>query len=214
MEQSDATTETVEARRRRAAPERARIAPMPNEGVAHEQPVLIEAAINGGTTKARNPNVPMTPDEIRADALRCFDAGATIVHAHNHDITLVGRGGGRSVPRGVGAAAGRAARRAVVPDPVRGAGTAGQARARATHRRGGAGAHGRARPRVHQPRARPVPTAFPRAACTPTRTPTSARRSRCARSRAGVRSSRSTNRASCSACSPTTAPVGCRPGRW
>ena len=31
-------------------------------------PVLIEAAINGGTTKDRNPNVPVTPDEIRADA--------------------------------------------------------------------------------------------------------------------------------------------------
>jgi uncharacterized protein (DUF849 family) len=55
-----------------------------------DEPVLIEAAINGGTTKARNPNVPVTPEEIRADALRCFDAGATIVHAHNHDIRLSG----------------------------------------------------------------------------------------------------------------------------
>jgi 3-keto-5-aminohexanoate cleavage enzyme len=55
-----------------------------------DEPVLIEAAINGGTTKARNPNVPSTPDQIRAGALRCFDAGATIVHAHNHDITLTG----------------------------------------------------------------------------------------------------------------------------
>jgi 3-keto-5-aminohexanoate cleavage enzyme len=53
-------------------------------------PVLIEAAINGGTTRARNPHVPITPEEIRTDALRCFDAGATIVHAHNHDITLSG----------------------------------------------------------------------------------------------------------------------------
>ncbi len=55
-----------------------------------EQPVLIEAAINGGTTKARNPNVPVTPHEIRSDAMRCFDAGATIVHAHNDDIRLTG----------------------------------------------------------------------------------------------------------------------------
>jgi uncharacterized protein (DUF849 family) len=62
---------------------------MSKDAVAPE-PVLIEAAINGGTTKARNPNVPITPEEIRADALRCFDAGATIVHAHNHDITLSG----------------------------------------------------------------------------------------------------------------------------
>src|SRR3954452_10057643 len=55
-----------------------------------EVPVLIEAAINGGTTKDRNPNVPVTPHEIRSDAMRCFDAGATIVHAHNDDITLSG----------------------------------------------------------------------------------------------------------------------------
>ena len=60
------------------------------------QPVLIEAAINGGTTKARNPHVPLTPDEIRADALRCFDAGATIVHAHNHDIRLSGEEAARA----------------------------------------------------------------------------------------------------------------------
>jgi 3-keto-5-aminohexanoate cleavage enzyme len=56
----------------------------------HDQPVLIEAAINGGTTRARNAHVPVTPEEIRADALRCYDAGATIVHAHNDDITLSG----------------------------------------------------------------------------------------------------------------------------
>lgn len=55
-----------------------------------ELPVLIEAAINGGTTRARNPHVPVTPHEIRADAMRCFDAGATIVHAHNDDIRLTG----------------------------------------------------------------------------------------------------------------------------
>src|SRR3954466_3096332 len=53
-------------------------------------PVLIEAAINGGTTRDRNPNVPVTPHEIRSDAMRCFDAGATIVHAHNDDIRLTG----------------------------------------------------------------------------------------------------------------------------
>jgi uncharacterized protein (DUF849 family) len=45
-------------------------------------PVIIEAAINGGTTKATNPNVPRTPDEITADALACFEAGAAIVHSH------------------------------------------------------------------------------------------------------------------------------------
>ena len=58
--------------------------------MAITDPVLIEAAINGGTTRARNPHVPVTPEEIRDDARRCYDAGATIVHAHNHDITLSG----------------------------------------------------------------------------------------------------------------------------
>ena len=92
---------------------------MPNAPVA-ELPVLIEAAINGGTTEARNPHVPVTPDEIRADAMRCFDAGATIVHAHNHDITAHrARTAAGPLPGGLGAAARRAARRAVVPDPVR-----------------------------------------------------------------------------------------------
>jgi len=59
-------------------------------------PVLIEAAINGGTTKARNPNVPLTPEEIRDDAARCLDAGATIIHAHNHDIRLSGEAAARA----------------------------------------------------------------------------------------------------------------------
>jgi 3-keto-5-aminohexanoate cleavage enzyme len=44
--------------------------------------VIIEAAINGVTSKERNPNVPRTPDEISADALACLEAGAAIVHNH------------------------------------------------------------------------------------------------------------------------------------
>ena len=44
--------------------------------------VIIEAAINGATTKAQNPNVPRGPDEVAADALACFAAGAAIVHNH------------------------------------------------------------------------------------------------------------------------------------
>jgi uncharacterized protein (DUF849 family) len=59
-------------------------------------PVLIEAAINGTSTKERNPNVPITPDEIRADVARCLDAGATIIHAHNHDIRLSGEPAARA----------------------------------------------------------------------------------------------------------------------
>jgi uncharacterized protein (DUF849 family) len=54
------------------------------------EPVIIEAAINGLTSRERNPHVPLTPAEIAADAIRCVDAGASIIHAHNHDITLTG----------------------------------------------------------------------------------------------------------------------------
>jgi len=53
----------------------------------HES-VIIEVAINGSTKPERNPHVPLTPDAIRADAVRCLDAGASVIHAHNHDITL------------------------------------------------------------------------------------------------------------------------------
>ena len=95
-----------------------------------DTPVLIEAAINGTSTKDRNPHVPITPEEIRADAARCLDAGATIIHAHNHDIRLSGEPAARALPRRVGAAARRTARRALVPDPVRRARPVGQAGAR------------------------------------------------------------------------------------
>jgi 3-keto-5-aminohexanoate cleavage enzyme len=46
------------------------------------EPVIIEAAINGVTSKQRNPNVPVEPGEIAADALACLRTGAAIVHNH------------------------------------------------------------------------------------------------------------------------------------
>ena len=56
-----------------------------------ETPVIIEAAINGGSSKRRNPNVPREPSEIIASAYRCLDAGASIIHAHNSDYQLTGK---------------------------------------------------------------------------------------------------------------------------
>lgn len=50
------------------------------------EPVIIEAAINGGVSKARNLNVPVTPDEIATQAIEALDAGAAIVHTHIEDI--------------------------------------------------------------------------------------------------------------------------------
>jgi len=54
------------------------------------EPVIIEAAINGATTKSRNPNVPISEDELVADAHACFDAGASIVHHHLQGSGLSG----------------------------------------------------------------------------------------------------------------------------
>lgn len=47
-------------------------------------PVVLEVALNGLTSQARNPRVPLRPDEIAADARACLDAGAAIVHTHAH----------------------------------------------------------------------------------------------------------------------------------
>lgn len=54
------------------------------------KPVIIEAAINGNTTKAVNPSVPRAPDEIAECALECLDRGAAIVHNHNDEPNIGG----------------------------------------------------------------------------------------------------------------------------
>ena len=53
-------------------------------------PVIVEAAINGTTTKARNPNVPRLPDEIADDARQCLEHGASIVHNHIDVVAVPG----------------------------------------------------------------------------------------------------------------------------
>jgi uncharacterized protein (DUF849 family) len=53
-----------------------------------DTPVIIEAALNGETPKARNASVPRSVREIVEDGLRCLDAGAAIVHNHNDDPVL------------------------------------------------------------------------------------------------------------------------------
>lgn len=54
-------------------------------------PVIIEAAINGIAKKEHKPNVPLSAEEIRIDSLACLEAGASIIHAHNRSIRLVGQ---------------------------------------------------------------------------------------------------------------------------
>lgn len=59
-------------------------------------PVIIECAVNGVTSKATNPHVPVEPSEIATDALACIEAGAAIIHNH---IDLSGVSVERAVER-------------------------------------------------------------------------------------------------------------------
>lgn len=53
-------------------------------------PLIIEAALNGATPKARNPNVPITPAELAHEALAAMEAGAAIVHTHIERMDMTG----------------------------------------------------------------------------------------------------------------------------
>lgn len=47
--------------------------------------VGLEVALNGPWSRRRQPNIPVTADEIVADAVACAEAGAAIVHFHAYD---------------------------------------------------------------------------------------------------------------------------------
>jgi 3-keto-5-aminohexanoate cleavage enzyme len=50
------------------------------------QPMVVDVAPTGAVpTRADNPTLPMTPDEIAADVLACADAGASAFHLHMRD---------------------------------------------------------------------------------------------------------------------------------
>lgn len=55
--------------------------------MAAERPVLIEAAINEGVTRAQHRFVPVTPAECAQDAIRSVGAGASFAHWHAADLT-------------------------------------------------------------------------------------------------------------------------------
>jgi 3-keto-5-aminohexanoate cleavage enzyme len=48
-------------------------------------PVIIEVRANEYTSRARNPHVPFSPQELAADAVACREAGAAIFHYHARD---------------------------------------------------------------------------------------------------------------------------------
>ena len=55
------------------------------------RPVILECAINGGTTKATNPLAPGTPAEHTAEVIQCLDAGASIIHMHSNQPNAKGK---------------------------------------------------------------------------------------------------------------------------
>ena len=55
-----------------------------------DYPVVLESHINGIRTKEMNPNTPISYDEIAEDAIRCWEAGAGAIHAHNTSFDLLG----------------------------------------------------------------------------------------------------------------------------
>ena len=44
--------------------------------------VIIEAALNGGLSRAEHPGVPLSAGELAAEARCCAEAGASVVHVH------------------------------------------------------------------------------------------------------------------------------------
>lgn len=53
--------------------------------MATNRAISVEVALNGGYDRSVQPNSPITPKEIIEDGLRCFDAGAAIIHFHCFD---------------------------------------------------------------------------------------------------------------------------------
>src|ERR1700761_767153 len=55
------------------------------------EPLIIEAAINGSTSRSHNPHVPNTPSEVAAEAIACIDAGASVIHSHIEKLSVLGK---------------------------------------------------------------------------------------------------------------------------
>jgi 3-keto-5-aminohexanoate cleavage enzyme len=47
----------------------------------------LEVALNGGWTRALQPRIPVSPEEIIAEGVACAHEGAAIVHLHAYDTT-------------------------------------------------------------------------------------------------------------------------------
>lgn len=47
--------------------------------------VILEVGLNEASSRAQNSHVPYSPEECAADAVRCADAGAAVIHWHARD---------------------------------------------------------------------------------------------------------------------------------
>ncbi len=52
-----------------------------------QDPTWLEVAVNGPWSRSRQPNIPLTADEIVNEALACAAEGASIIHFHAYDET-------------------------------------------------------------------------------------------------------------------------------
>ena len=50
-----------------------------------KEPVWLEVSLNGPWSRARQPNIPVSADEIVESALACASEGASIIHFHAYD---------------------------------------------------------------------------------------------------------------------------------
>jgi len=48
--------------------------------------IITVAVIGGATTREKNPNIPITPEEIAKSAIECYHAGAAVCHIHVRDL--------------------------------------------------------------------------------------------------------------------------------
>lgn len=55
-----------------------------------KSPIIIESHINGLRSKEYNPNIPIGHEEIAAEAIKCWEAGACGLHVHNTDMKYTG----------------------------------------------------------------------------------------------------------------------------
>jgi uncharacterized protein (DUF849 family) len=53
-------------------------------------PVIIASHINGLRSKDHNPNTPIGHEEVAAEAIKCWEAGACAIHLHNSNIHIGG----------------------------------------------------------------------------------------------------------------------------